>query len=428
MMKRLMIMLLSFGFAFTIQAQIGKRFPSEKQVYVDSQTGALITVLTSSERSDKALYQTDPMWTADGRYILFRSSTRYDATPKKQQIYFMDEASGEIIQATEGEGMDGVYLAHHSNKMFFFRRSGEEKTMYELNLDSLFADSKRGTMKVAEAYERKIGLFPKQMGRAGGFAVDCDDTYAYITVGREETTADRKKAKHNKAANWRPADNQPVKVAHSLSGIRKMNLQTGEVSMVLDADFRIGHIQTSLFTPGEIVYCHETGGDAPQRMWFCTADGKINKPLYAETPLDWVTHETFSTKDYVYFCILGFQERLRKQANGIMRINLRTDDVELMGQVEMDKDRRAIEGQLTGRGFWHCNSSRDGKWSVGDTFGGNIWLIDNETGEKRMLVSDTKMRPDHAHPYFSPDGKRILFQSGHLSNGERLQLMMVNVP
>lgn len=130
-----------------------------------------------------------------------------------------------------------------------------------------------------------------------------------------------------------------------------MNLATGEVTKVIDTEFKTGHIQASRFTPGEIVFCNETGGDAYQRMWFCTADGSVFKPLYKETPLDWVTHETFVTKDYVYFNILGFQPRLRKQVSGIARINLRTDDVELVGQVELDKDRKAIEGQLTGRGF-----------------------------------------------------------------------------
>lgn len=80
-----------------------------------------------------------------------------------------------------------------------------------------------------------------------------------------------------------------------------------------------------------------------------------------------MTHETFATKDFVYFNILGFQPRLRKQASGIVRINLRTDDVELIGQVELEKDRQAIDGQLVGRGFWHCNASRDNKWAAGDT-------------------------------------------------------------
>ena len=172
---------------------------------------------------------------------------------------------------------------------------------------------------------------------------------------------------------------------------------------------------------------NETGGDAHQRMWFCTADGSVFKPLYKETPLDWVTHETFASKDYVYFNILGFQPRLRKQVSGIIRINLRNDDVECIGQVELADDRQGMEGQLRGRGFWHCNASRDDKWAAGDTFGGNVWVINVETGERHWLASDTKMRPDHAHPSFSPDGKKVLFQSGHFTDGKRLNLMMVDI-
>ena len=98
-----------------------------------------------------------------------------------------------------------------------------------------------------------------------------------------------------------------------------------------------------------------------------------------------MTHETFATKDFVYFNILGFQPRLRKQASGIVRINLRTDDVELIGQVELEKDRQAIDGQLVGRGFWHCNASRDNKWAAGDTFGGNVWLVNVQTGGASLV-------------------------------------------
>ena len=71
--------------------------------------------------------------------------------------------------------------------------------------------------------------------------------------------------------------------------------------------------------------------------------------------------------------------------------------------------------------------SRDNKWAVGDTFAGNIWLINVETGQKHQLVSQTKMKPDHSHPSFSHDGKYVIFQSGHFTNGKRLNLMRVDI-
>ena len=418
-------------------AQFGQCTPSERWTYTDAQTGNEITVLTDTLKNDRFLYQTDPMWTADGKYLLFRSSSRGDGTMvertqpngekkkwKPTQIYFIEMATGKIIQATEGADLGNAFLANRSNKLFISRNENHQWKLYVMDLDRFFADVEHDKVGKPAKYERLIGIFPAEMGRPGGYAVDCMDDYAYITVEREGTEEEKERMMKNA---FLPETNQPVKIKPTLCGIRKMNLQTGEVTKVIDTEFKVGHIQASRFTPGEIVFCNETGGDAHQRMWYCTADGKVFKPLYKETALDWVTHETFATKDYVYFNILGFLPRLRKQANGIYRINLRTDDVEQIGQVEMEKDRCAIDGQLVGRGFWHCNASRDNRWAAGDTFGGNVWMMNVATGERHWLVSDTKMRPDHAHPSFSPDGTKVLFQSGHFTNGKRLNLMMVDI-
>ena len=41
--------------------------------------------------------------------------------------------------------------------------------------------------------------------------------------------------------------------------------------------------------------------------------------------------------------------------------------------------------------------------------------------------AETRMRPDHSHPAFSPDCKKLIFQSGHFTNGKRLNLMMVDL-
>lgn len=418
-------------------AQFGQCTPSERWTYTDAQTGNEITVLTDTLKNDRFLYQTDPMWTADGKYLLFRSSSRGDGTMvertqpngekkkwKPTQIYFIEMATGKIIQATEGADLGNAFLANRSNKLFISRNENHQWKLYVMDLDRFFADVEHDKVGKPAKYEKLIGIFPAEMGRPGGYAVDCMDDYAYITVEREGTEEEKERMMKNA---FLPETNQPIKIKPTLCGIRKMNLQTGEVTKVIDTEFKVGHIQASRFTPGEIVFCNETGGDAHQRMWYCTADGKVFKPLYKETALDWVTHETFATKDYVYFNILGFLPRLRKQANGIYRINLRTDDVEQIGQVEMEKDRCAIDGQLVGRGFWHCNASRDNRWAAGDTFGGNVWMMNVATGERHWLVSDTKMRPDHAHPSFSPDGTKVLFQSGHFTNGKRLNLMMVDI-
>jgi oligogalacturonide lyase len=205
-------------------------------------------------------------------------------------------------------------------------------------------------------------------------------------------------------------------------GIRSIDLKTGVIAKVIDTDFRMGHVQTNPWVPGEIIYCHETTGDGPQRIWAVHGDGSGNRPLYVETPDEWITHETVATADEVMFDIMGHLPYQREKPTGIAVINLRTNHMKILGQIEED-----MGGGRTG-GFWHCNGSPDGKWAVGDSFKGDVYLIDRRNGERILLTTDHKMRPDHTHPIFSPDSKRVLIQSGKLTDGKSLDLMVMDVP
>ncbi|MBQ5582510.1 MAG: PD40 domain-containing protein [Bacteroidales bacterium] len=436
-MKKVLIAAALLVASISAYAQFGVMMPSEKKNVKDPNTGVTLTVLTNTEGNDKFIYQTDPMWTPDGKWLHFRSSSdRVKSEPVKGidrqgkeytyvpgQYFFMEIATGKTVQVTDGS-VGSVFLANKSNKLFVNKRVGQDWNMYEMNLDTFFADAKAGKAKAFDSYLKYIGTFPQteEMGRPGGWCVNSDDTYAFISVSRQNGTPEDYAEMQKHEFNPRP--DQPKKITQSLSGLRKMDLKTGEVTMIANVNFKVGHIQASRYRPNEIVFCCETGGDAHQRMWYADANTNTFKPLYVETPLDWVTHETFGTEDYVYFNVLGWQPQLRKQAHGIFRINLRTDDIDCLGNVEMDKDRSS---SLTGRGFWHCNSTRDNKWAAGDTFAGSIWLIDVETGHKYHIASDIKMAPDHGHPFFSPDGTKLCFQSGHYSDGKRLNLVMVDL-
>ena len=443
MKKMLFAAALMMAAMFSAHAQFGQWTPSETKKVKDPGTGIELNVLTNTEGDDHYIYQTDPMWTPDCKYLLFRSSKRAadqgeertmpDGTTRRYsptQFFMIEVATGQIMQVTEGS-VGAVFLGNTANTMYVTRRDGNGPdaglTMYVMDLNKLFSDAKKQPKKARKMddYIKKIGTFPQseEMGRPGGWCVNSDDTYAYFTVSRNVMPNEEELAIQEKVAQ-KPREDQPVKVGQGMSGLRKMNLKTGEVTFIRNVPFRVGHIQASRFRPNEILFCCETGGDAGQRMWYCDANTNEYKPLYKETPLDWVTHETFGTEDYVYFKVLGWQDRLRKQASGIFRINLRTDDVEVIGQVEMDQDRTT---QLTGRGFWHCNSTRDNKWACGDTFGGSVWIVNVANGLRIQIASDLKMQPDHAQPFFSPDGTRLCFQSGHYSDAKRLNLILVDL-
>ena len=135
MKKTLLTMAVALGFTAPSFAQFGNCTPSEKWQYIDKVTGQTITVLTDTTKNDRFLYQTDPMWTADGKYLLFRSSSRGDDKMIEQttrdgkkrsyrptQIYFIEMETGNIIQATEGPNLGNAFLANKTNRMFMSRR------------------------------------------------------------------------------------------------------------------------------------------------------------------------------------------------------------------------------------------------------------------------------------------------------------------
>lgn len=134
MNRFILSMVLYMGTNCMAFAQFGTYTASEMQSYIDKETGVEITVLTDTARNDRFLYQTDPMWTSDGKYLLFRSSSRGNDKEMERrlpdgkvrkfrptQIYFIEMETGKIIQATEGPDLGNAFLANKDNRMFMNR-------------------------------------------------------------------------------------------------------------------------------------------------------------------------------------------------------------------------------------------------------------------------------------------------------------------
>ncbi|MCU0792062.1 MAG: oligogalacturonate lyase family protein [Opitutaceae bacterium] len=382
-------------------SELGRRTPPELRPVLDPGTGRVLLALTTSPASDLKLYQTHPQWAADGVHVIFRSSDRNPA--RTPQAYAVHTVTGDITQLTTGEGV-GTYslnVARLSNRLYYLRTGPDARErLVELELTPLLADSAAGAVKAPETYERVLATLPADHRGAGGFALDADERTAYFGV-RLADAPPREPGK--------PIPQVP-------SGIRAVDLATGEYRTVIDTPFLMGHVQTNPWVPGEIIYCNETGGDAPQRMWAVQSDGSGNRPLFPESPDDWVTHEIVSDRDTVLFNLMGHTPELRRRPTGVMALDLRTGEVSPLGQTPR------------GQGFWHCNGTPDGKWAVADNFTGEIHLINRRTGELTLVSTGHVMKPDHTHPNFSPDGRAILVQSGLLTAGQSLDLILIPVP
>lgn len=434
----------SAAFIFTASpslAQIGRRFPSEKKVVADPVTGVPLTFLTSQEgKGDSKIYQTHHQWTADGKWLVFRSRRT-----EGNQAIAVNEETGEMVQVTE-HGYSGMLcLADKSMKMYFLRNTvaaGEQpvaapagadpatsnpKTrgpaqIIEVNLETLFADSAAGKLKGSEAYERICGTIPLDWGAGGDMALDGSEEVAYFRVSGEEPR------KHLPAGTKIESAYGPRKMGAGPTGLGRMNLKTGEVNFVVAVPFQIGHVQTNPWVPGEIVFCWETGGKAPQRTWTVQGDGSGLRPLYPEPPYDWVTHEAVISKDEVAIAILGHRKigvddqwgtaGTREHATGLGIVNLRTREMRIAGQTK------------SGSGLWHVNGSSDGRWAVGDDFARNIYLIDRTNDEMILLSTGHKATAqDHPHPTFSADGTRIEIQSAMLSEDNKsMNICVIPIP
>jgi len=424
--------LLSFVFlavpiATAQTSNVGKRYAPEKQVLIDRITGIPITALTASPAKDFTLYQTHPQWTSDGKYIIFRSNRTGNSTLRHglSQVFAVDEVTGDIIQLTDGPGVitgtGALFVARKSMHFYYFRGNpGEPRKFIELKLDSLLSDSKSGTMKPASSYERVIMTIPDIMTDVGAFTLDATEKCAYLSG----------LAKDFPQASSAPAGARAKEVAASgQEAIWKIDLQSGQLSRVIDlpAGLSLHHMQANPWVPGEIEYA-DGRSNAPQRTWLVNADGSRNRPLYKETEGEWVRHEVWVDANHMYFEVQKSNilyaakgERIESSASrptGIFSINVRTSEVKVLGQL----DREGEEG------FEHCHGSSDGKWAVADTYRGDLYLINVRTGEQTLLTTGHKMKPDHTHPTFSPDNKRIVIQSGLLSDGKTLNIMTITIP
>jgi oligogalacturonide lyase len=446
-------------------AQMGQRFPSEKKVVPDPVTGVPLTFLTTGPSSDAKIYQTHPEWTADGKWIIFRSSTR--VPDQGSQAFAVNEDSGVIVQLTEGPGSptSALNVARKSMKLYYLRNTGSGGgrgrgnnaaaagaaptgtvetaasatqaaarggrggfgtnslvQIFELDLAKLFADSEAGTMKAPSNYERLCGSLPAGLRESGGFGLDANGDYAYIGVSGGDTGT------HLPPDTKIEPTSEGVRMGAGPAGLRSMNLKTGEVKVIIDTPFQMGHVQTNPWVPGEIIYCWETGGKAPQRTWTVMADGTGNRPLYKEADYEWVTHEAVITRDEVAFAIMGHVQNprpgpygaagTREHPTGLAIINLRTNLMRIVGQTP------------SGSGLWHVNGSPDGRWAVGDDFTRSIYLIDRKTSEMIMLSTGHKSTAaDHPHPTFSPESNRFLIQSAMLApDNSALDLCVIPVP
>ena len=156
-------------------------------------------------------------------------------------------------------------------KLYFMRIPENNKSkgsleLVEVDLASLFIDSKAGNVKPAIAYQRVCGLIPSEMGAGGDMALDGGEEWAWFRIGRTEAE------KHLPEGTKIEPSFGPRNMGAGPGGIAGMNIHTGDIKHVVSVPFQVGHIQSNPWVPGQIVFCWETCGKAPRRTWIVNSD------------------------------------------------------------------------------------------------------------------------------------------------------------
>ena len=441
-MKRLMTLGLTSVCTLALYAQMGTRFPSERKVITDPKTGVELVFLTSkSGTGDSKIYQTHNQWTSDGKWVIFRSDR------VKGEAMAVNEETGDIVQVTEG-GYTGMLCVARKSMNLYIMREVREKTMgstdrqgkrtgmevVEINLGKLLSDSEAGKLKKKKEYERVCGIIPIEMCSEGDMALDGSEEFVYFRLDKE--FARKYPIAEQIAPNFGPRN-----MGAGPGGIGKMDLTTGKAEPVVSVHFKVGHIQGNPWHPGEVIFCWETGGKAPQRTWMVNADGTNLRPIYRETEHDWVTHEAVISADELVIAIIGHRpidNGEKKEIAGLESFALSNSwgpsgNKEYptgIAVVNMRTRELTMEGQVVGDNFWHVAGSSDGHWVAGDDFARELWLIDRHTGERILLTAGHKTTArDHVHPTFKPDGTEIEIQSAMLSDdGRSMNICIVKLP
>lgn len=353
---------------------VGRRLPSERSVTTDPETGAELVFLTNDPAADIKIYQTHPSWTPDGRWIVFSSDRSGSA-----QIYAVDERDGTIVQLTDEPEIDRgqIVLSRHERGVFTVAGRDIVRIDFGALLD---ADGDRKTGNPSDS-RSVVASLPRGAKLSGTMSLDANEEELYAGLELADRPA---------AERWE---------------IASVDCATGEWRTVTALGFQVGHVQASPTRSGLLQFCHETGGDAGQRMWRVRSDANGLAPFYRETFGEWVTHEVWQDGERAIFTIWPGPEgsAMRRNPHGIASVN--------------------IDGEVTFHSrspYWHVTAAPGSSTAVADTLAGDILRVDLESGEHDVITRGHRPGATgaHAHPTMHPDGARVLFNSSRNGNAD----------
>jgi hypothetical protein len=187
------------------------------------------------------------------------------------------------------------------------------------------------------------------------------------------------------------------------------------------------HPQISPFNPEWVGFCNNAlTHRIPDRLWGW-------HPLHAPEGRCFLDHRLGGADCRIF---TGHERWCFHDLSAVTCAYMTSPDPHLSGLWEVFMDRRPPKQILRHGRIFHCNISRDGAWLVADTFGpqdgpsidretweddiSDILIVNRKTQEFRPLARahiglrrpnppHFPAHPQHGHPTFHPDGRRVFF-------------------
>lgn len=370
-------------------------YPSERQNFADSHTGAPIIQWTRGPHRNQHLYFTSPSVTADNQWLVFISDR--DGSPN---LYAIHRPTGNIRRLSYNQngllrsyvypegGFQGLSKASpcldvRQNKLFYI----QDDCVYVAGLDEPVAKERM----LCTLPSKWMGAFAHISPDGATLCVPCTDPGAF---------ADDSKTQREQLYRV------PLRMEreHLVSHIYLIDTSTGSHEKVVEVPFWVTHVQFDPRGSGRLLFNLEglidgTATPLPNRIWCMETDGSY-RPLAPEGATEWRTHENWAPSGGTIVYHGCRDERPFVAA--------RTWDGELIREFDM-----------SGIAIHHTTATLDGRRFFADCHDGFIAVIDPEGKSVTNLCRhDTSIeyQDAHAHPIITPDGSGLIFTSDRAGN------------
>lgn len=382
-----------------MQYKKGGIYPSEKIVTKDNKTGINLWQMTNYPANHSNLYYTKSSFTPDSKYIIVLScrtgySNLYQISLDSGEILKLTDHKQDIHQLSPCLSSDGevIYYTLGSSIRSVNWHTLEERVIAE------FSDSHPGVLSIS-----KNGSFLITRTNPGrtGIRNDLINTLKYFR-------------------NPLRTEIKPFKTTGRILAALASRFRGGNyylVSISTRNPTQVNYINKfdqggiSLISPDDKhILCHKS----EREIWCCEINGKNLRHLYGHGTGKWLTHPNWLSNEEIIVV---------DWPNALLAINL-------------DGKIRTIDNH----NFWHPTVRSDGRLIVCDTMSPDtgIYAVNPINGEKKVLfypksseqLQWRKSKPprkttilpffikdpfgsqwEHPHQSFSPDGKKIIFNS-----------------